>query len=122
MTIKLRGFSFKSGMLLFLGGLFCLSACSAVLPFVDARREAGYVKTVGSSTNDKPVICYGLFGSQEEIDALASNECAKTGRKAVFEKKESFACYLFTPQKAVYSCQKTTDPIPPYQSACLIAR
>ena len=106
--------------------LICLSAAvfslSACMPFVDARREASVVKSVGSSTDKNPTVCYGLFGSQEEIDALAANECAKTGKKAVFKRKENFACYLFTPQKAVYECQKTTEPVPPYKPACPIAR
>ncbi len=109
----------KSVFICMLGALFSLSAC---MPFVDARREAGVIEPVGSSTDNNPAICYGLFGSQEEIEALAANECAKTGRKAVFKQKENFACYLFTPQKAVYECQETTEPVPPYKSACSISR
>lgn len=98
--------------------LYGATGCSQVEPFVDARREAGSVKPVGSSTKNNPAVCYGLFGSQEDIDALAANECALTGRKAEFLRKENFACKIFTPQKAVYKCVETAEPVPEYQSVC----
>ncbi len=98
-------------------GLFLLSGCSAFAPFVDARREAGQVQPVGSSTDDNPVICYG-FADMEEVDRLAQNECAKTGRVAVFVRKENFNCSLLMPQKAIYRCEKTDKPVLPYQGSC----
>lgn len=101
-------------------GLLFLSGCSAFAPFVDARREAGQVQPVGSSTDDNPVICYGV-AEREEIERLAQNECAKTGRVAVFVRKENFSCSLFMPQKAVYRCEKTDKPVPPYQGTCPVA-
>lgn len=109
----------KLVLICLLSVVFLLSACA---PFVDARREAGVSEPVGSSTDDNPAICYGLFGSQADIDALAANECAKTGRKAVLKQKENFACYLFTPQKAVYECEQSTEPVPPYKPTCSISR
>ncbi len=93
------------------------SGCTMFDPFVDARREAGQAQPVGSSTDDNPVICYG-FADNDKIEQLAQNECAKTGRVAVFQRKENFKCALFAPQKAVYQCQKSDKPVPPYQSVC----
>ncbi len=81
------------------------SACSQFEPFVDSRREAGQVARIGSSTPDKPVVCYGLVGTQSDFDVLANDECAKKNKKAVFETTESFSCKIFTPQKAVYRCE-----------------
>ena len=98
--------------------LLGMTGCSLTDPFVDARREAGQVEPVGSSTDDYPVICYG-FSSQEEVDQLAQNECSKTNRQSVFIRKENFSCSLFMPQKAIYQCVQTDHPVPPYQSPCL---
>lgn len=86
-------------------GMLMLSACSQFDPFVDSRREAGQVARVGSSMPDKPVVCYGVVGTQPDFDALANNECAKKNKKAVFETMESFSCKIFTPQKAIYRCE-----------------
>ncbi len=97
--------------------VIALSGCRAFDPFVDARREAGQVAPVGSSTVDSPVICYG-FAEPEEVEKLAQNECAKTNRVAVFEQKENFKCALFAPQRAIYRCEKTDELVPPYQSEC----
>ena len=102
----------------FMGLLFVgLSACSSLDPFVDARREAGQIAQVGTSTNDHPVICYGL-NKPEKIEWLAQNECAKTNRKAVFLHRENFSCSLFKPRKAIYQCVETTQSVPTYQSPC----
>lgn len=94
-----------------------LTACSSLDPFVDARREAGQIASVGSSTNDYPVICYGV-DMPEKIEWLAQNECAKTNRRAVFVAKESFSCSLLKPRKAIYRCEKNNQPVPAYQSVC----
>ncbi len=96
-----------------------LFGCTVFDPFVDARREAGQAASVGSSSKDRPVICYG-FAEPEEIDALAQNECAKTNRVAVFDYKEDFKCALFAPQKAVYRCEKSDKPVALYQSECAL--
>ena len=88
-----------------LGCVLLISACSQFEPFVDSRREAGQIQTVGSSMPDKPVICYGLVGERSDFDVLANNECAKRNKKAVFENTETFSCKIFTPQKAVYRCE-----------------
>lgn len=86
---------------------FCfLSSCASFSPFVDARREAGKIGTIGESSEDVVVICYGAYGtSQEEIINLAINECAKTSRKPKFLKQESFSCTLFEPTKVYYKCE-----------------
>lgn len=109
----MRKSAYLIGIVLILG----ISGCASFAPFVDARREAGQVDPVGSSSDDNPVICYG-FASQEEIDQLAQNECSKTNRKAVFVRKENFTCSLFMPQKAIYKCEKTDEPVPAYQPEC----
>ena len=95
---------FYISLLVLCSGLF-LSACSQFEPFIDSRREAGQVVLVGSSTRNKPVVCYGLIGNQSDFDNLAERECAKENKKALFEKVETFSCKIFTPQKAIYRCE-----------------
>lgn len=89
--------------------LCLVCSCAQVYPFVDARREAGQVKTVGSSTKDNPVICYGFFGTEEERFALAQAECEKTGRIAVFKEKKIFDCKLLVPSKDIFECKMPTE-------------
>ncbi len=79
--------------------------CSQVRPFIDARREAGTVVPVGSSTKSNPVVCYGLFGDEAERLALAQSVCDESGKTAVLQNKEYFSCKLLTPVKEKYSCQ-----------------
>ncbi len=101
------------------GIVLMISGCHAFSPFVDARREAGQIAPIGSSTDDRPVICYG-FSAPKEIEKLAQNECAKTNRVAIFDHKETFKCALFAPQKAVYRCEKSKEFVPPYQTECTL--
>ncbi len=83
---------------------FLVCACAQFEPFVDARREAGQVSTVGSSKSEAPVVCSGVFTSQEERQALADEECEKNGKKAVSESVSSFDCKLFLPVKERFVC------------------
>ena len=85
---------------------FCLTACSEVRPFVDARREAGKVQTVGQSTPNRVAVCYNpIWDSDETVSALAQEDCAKRGKTAVFSDKSYFNCRLATPNTAFYDCQ-----------------
>ncbi len=106
-----------------LGGMLCvclLNGCSQFQPFVDARREAGQIQPIGSSTDDFPVICHGFVGEQSDIDALAENECAKTNKIAVLDRTESFSCRLFTPTKSIYRCEETQKSVPPHKNSCSV--
>ncbi len=85
--------------LLFSGG------CSQIEPFVDSRREAGQVQRVGRSTKDRIAVCYNSWISdKKEIEALAAQACAETGREAVFLKEEAFMCRLVTPRISYFDC------------------
>ena len=85
---------------------FCLIACSEVRPFVDARREAGKVKTVGQSTPNRVAVCYTpIWDSDETVSALAQEDCAKRGKTATFSDKSYFNCRLATPNTAFYDCK-----------------
>ena len=84
-----------------------LTACAQVRPFIDSRREAGQVKTVGQSTPDRIAVCYNpLWDSDEEIQKLAVEACAQKGKRAVKSDTKYFNCRLFSPNTAFYDCRK----------------
>lgn len=90
--------------LLFLTVLF-LSGCAQFEPFVDARREAGQVQTVGQSSPDRVAICYNpLWSEMGKIEILAKEECAKTKRKIQVDGKKYFSCSLASPVTIFYKC------------------
>ena len=83
-----------------------LSACGAFAPYVDARREAGTLATVGKSTPEKVSICYNSSAtSPEEVLKLATAECAKTGKKPKFLGQNYWDCSLFVPTRVEYKCE-----------------
>ena len=89
-----------------LGTVAFLSACSAFAPYVDARREAGTLATVGRSTPEKVSICYNSSAtSSEEVLKLATDECAKTGKKPKFLGQNYWDCSLFVPTRVEYKCE-----------------
>ena len=91
-----------------LGLVLFLCGCGQFAPFVDAHREAGQVELVGQSTPDKVAVCYNPFWSDEnEVKALADQECAKTKRHAVYEDTYWFSCRLLNPSTAFYNCKKS---------------
>ena len=99
----------KAYLMLGMGALIFLSACTEVRPFVDTRKEAGQVAPVGRSTPDKIAVCYNpLWHKQDAAEKLAKKECAKTNRRPVFSKNETgyFSCRLLTPTVVFYDCVK----------------
>ena len=81
-----------------------MTACA---PYLDARKEAGQISTVGQSRADSPAVCYNpLWTDQAQVDALANQECRKQNKQAVFREKTYFSCSLFNPNTAFYECQK----------------
>lgn len=83
-----------------------LTACSAIEPFVDMRREAGQTQPVGFSRPEKPAICFnGLFSDLKEIDAMAEEVCLKSSQHAIFIEEKAFGCRMLTPRIRFYSCQ-----------------
>lgn len=75
-------------------------------PFVDSRREAGQVKTVGQSTPERPAICYmPLWTGEETLQSMADEVCAQQNKKAVFEDTSYFNCRLFAPSTSFYRCE-----------------
>lgn len=90
----------KSLFVLFLA----LNACQA---YVDSSREAGVPHLVGRSTPDRVAICYHPWKTtSDELLQMATEECAKTGRKPVYSHKENMECRLMTPSVAYFDCQK----------------
>ena len=85
-------------------GFLFLSSCGQFEPYVDARREAGQLETVGFSKPDYPVVCSGFWSEQEERYLLAQSECLKMGKVAKSLSVESFECKLFTPIKETFVC------------------
>jgi len=83
--------------------LALLVACGR--PFVDTRREAGQVESVGTSTPNAPVVCYAKSEtSPEEVAAMANAVCAKSGRAARFDSEALLACRLMQPWRAQFTC------------------
>ncbi len=84
--------------------LLFVSSCTQFEPFVDARREAGQIETIGSSSKDRPVVCSGFWVDSQERLVLAEKECQKIGKTAKSQSLQSFECRLFTPVKETFSC------------------
>ncbi len=76
-----------------------ISACT---PFVDARREAGKIMTVGQSSPQYLAICYSPFVDFNRVQILADQVCSK---KAKFAEKKYFNCTLFNPNTAFFDCE-----------------
>jgi hypothetical protein len=81
-----------------------LSACSGT-PYVDSRREAGQISTVGASTPDRVAICYSSQSTTlADVMKLAESECAKTDRIPRFSHQDDAACALMAPTRAFFRC------------------
>lgn len=86
--------------------LIGLTACSEVGPFVDARREAGQVQTVGQSRPDKIAVCYNpIWHSEKSVEQLAAEACAVQKKEAAYAETMYFNCRLMTPNTAFYTCR-----------------
>ncbi|GAA0583637.1 hypothetical protein [Caenispirillum bisanense] len=81
-----------------------LSAC-APEPYIDMRREAGTLTTWGSSTFDRPAICYNTMNAtREQVQAMADAVCAETGRVAVYESSDLLHCTVLQPHRSLFRC------------------
>lgn len=81
-----------------------LAAC-APEPFIDMRREAGTLTTIGSSSLHRPAICYNTMNAtREEVQALADAVCAETGRVAVYQSTDMLMCTVLQPHRSLFSC------------------
>lgn len=89
-----------------------LSACNPLPePFIDMRREAGMLYTVGASTLEKPAICYNTINATaEEVQALADAVCAETGRVAVYESSDIAHCTVLHPHRSFFRCVQPEQP------------
>ena len=87
---------------IFLFLILLLTSCTA---YVDSRREAGSVASVGQSTDKVLALCYNpLFGNKDEQIRIANEACAP--QKAVLKDTKYFNCALFYPNTAFYTCEK----------------
>ena len=78
-----------------------LNGCNA---YVDTRREAGLVSSVGQSKSPNIAICYNpIFNEEQELKVLAEKTCEP--QKASFQDKKYFNCTLFYPNTAFYRCE-----------------
>ena len=95
-----------SKKILLIGVILLTGVMAGCAPFIDSRREAGQVKTVGQSTPDRPAVCYMPFWTGEEtLQAMADEVCAKQNKKAVLADTSYFNCRLFAPNTAFYRCE-----------------
>lgn len=80
-----------------------VAACSGA-PWLDTRREAGTLTTIGEATSDRPAYCHGTSTPLAQIQALATAECAKSGRSARYVGTEKWQCRMTTPHRSVFEC------------------
>lgn len=81
-----------------------VSAC-APAPYIDMRREAGTLGTWGSSTFDRPAICYNTMNAtREQVQAMADAVCAETGRVAVYDRSDLLNCTVLQPHRSLFRC------------------
>jgi hypothetical protein len=93
--------AFAAGFLVLAVGL---AACSGPA-YVDMRREAGQVPTVGAASLSKPVICYSVRqASPQEVLAMAQEVCARTDRVPLYQSSDWLTCTLRQPRRAVFQC------------------
>ncbi len=96
--------------------IFTLLTLSACAPFIDSRREAGQLNPSGTSRPDTPVICYGLFTTPDERQALADSVCQKQNKTAHLTHTTPFTCTLFKPSADTFSCEDNPQtPLPDTQ-------
>ncbi len=81
--------------------LVLLGGCAS---YVDARREAGQVATVGASRPNAPVVCSAMWVDAQDRLSMAQKECDKLKKQAVSTEIDVFACSLFAPVKETFSC------------------
>lgn len=86
--------------------LMCLGliGCTTTSPYVDAYSGVAGGRSLRRSTPDKVAICFDK-AEQNVLQKMANEECAKTSRKAVFDKTVSFSCSLTTPSTAYFDCK-----------------
>ena len=91
----------KVFFLLLLGVSGCIQA-----PFVYSRREAGFARTVGESTNDRVAICYNPYSTNaNEIIKMAQEACGKTNREPAYDGHKYWSCRVFLPHRVYFRCQ-----------------
>lgn len=94
-----------------LAAVLAVTAC-APEPFIDMRREAGRLYTVGASTLDRPAVCYNTMNAtREEVQALADAVCAETGRVAVYESTDVAQCTVLQPHRSLFTCVAPDSPL-----------
>ena len=86
--------------------LMCLGlmGCSAVHPYVDTHSGVAGGRSLRRSTPDKVAICFNET-DMDILQEMANKECAKTSRKAIFDKIVPFSCSLTTPSTAYFDCK-----------------
>lgn len=90
-----------------------LAACTPLPePFLDMRREAGTTFIVGSSTLDRPAVCYNTANATaDDVKALANAACAETGRVAVYESSDIAHCTVLHPHRSFFRCVEPEVPV-----------
>ena len=86
--------------------LLTLTTCAEVGSFEDRRREAGKIEMVGKSNDKRPAICYNpIWTNVDELKPLADEACARTKRKATYDKSDHFVCTFTAPSVAYFNCK-----------------
>lgn len=88
-----------------------LAGCTGA-PWVDSRREAGVSGArVGTSTLDRIAICHVPDEDADVLQDMATVECRRTGRAALFLRTLHWQCSAATPHRSYYKCSGAgSDP------------
>lgn len=81
-----------------------LVGCSVIPPYVDTYSGEADGHSLRRSTPDKVAICFDK-ADQKTLQKMATAECAKTSRKAVYDTTVPFSCSLITPNTAYFDCK-----------------
>jgi hypothetical protein len=86
--------------------LMCLGliGCTTASPYIDTHSGVAGGRSLSRSTPDKVAICFDET-DMDILQEMANKECAKTSRKAIFDKIVPFSCSLTTPSTAYFDCK-----------------
>ena len=84
-----------------------LAACSRD-PFIMPKSQDAQLKKEFRKEKEGLSICYNNKTTDfREVMKMATEECARTRMKAVFQYQDVWQCALLTPNRAVFACVGT---------------
>lgn len=100
--------SFSKNIALWLGIGFILTACAGESPYIYKaeefnRSDPNFAKAITDRSTVE--ICYNKRSTTPDLLLLmATDECRRFGKRAVFLKHQTLECSISAPAQAVFSC------------------